>query len=76
MNNMVQFRFVPKKRCTKFLYPLLVSQKNVFSHVHAMVGDALTPDGIPVAQEVEGWSELCSIGDCYELDDFNIECVE
>lgn len=73
---MVQFRFVPKKRCTKFLYPLLVNQKNVFNHVHAMVGDALTPDGIPVAQEVEGWSELCCVGDIYELDDFNIECVE
>lgn len=57
-------------------FTFYVKQGEVFREVHAEVGDKLAPNGIPLAQEIEGWSELCGIGEEYITDSFIVECVE
>lgn len=64
----------------QFIYPsgftFFVKQDEVYREVYAEVGDTLAPNGIPLAQEIEGWSELCAIGEEYVTDMFTIKCVE
>lgn len=68
---MAQFQFKFPSGFTFF-----VKQKEVYREVYAEVGDELAPNGIPLAQEIEGWSELCGVGEQYVTDTFTIECVE
>ena len=68
---MARFQFIFRNGFTFF-----VSQDGVFREVYAEVGDMLAPNGIPLAQEIEGWSELCAIGEEYVTDSFTVRCVE
>lgn len=68
---MAHFMFSYKSGLTVF-----VPQSEVYNEVYYEVGDALAPNGIPLAQEIEGWSELCHVGEKYVTDSFTVECVE
>ena len=67
---MTHFMFSYKSGLTVF-----VPQSEVFNEVYYEVGDALAPNGIPIAQEIDGWSELCHVGEQYVTDSFTVECV-
>ena len=68
---MAQFQFIFPSGFTFF-----VKQREVYREVYAEVGDRLATNGNPLAQEIEGWSELCGPGEQYVTDTFTIECVE
>lgn len=67
---------------TKFMFKFpngftfFVKQEEVYGEVYTLVGDKLAPNGIPLAQEIEGWSELSGIGEKYVTVGFIVECVE
>lgn len=65
---MFQFKFPSS-------FTFFVEQSEVYREVYAEVGDALAPNGIPLAQEIEGWSELATVGEEYITDTFTVECV-
>lgn len=68
---MAKFQFIFPSGFT-FFSP----QRNIYNRVYDEVGDRLAPNGIPLAQEIGGWSELCAVGEEYVTDFFTIKCVE
>lgn len=63
----------------RFTYPsglsVVVPQSEVFNEIYYDFPTALCENGIPLAQEVEGWSELCYIGERFISDKFVVECI-
>lgn len=54
----------------------VVGRKYIFDAIYEEVGDKTCDNGIPLAQEIEGWSELCHVGEEYHTDEFIVRCVE
>lgn len=55
---------------------LPVDEDRVYTAIENLYGDRLADNGIPLAQEVAGWADLCVVGDTYETEDFVAKCVE
>ena len=67
---MAHFRFTYKNGLS-----VVVPQSEVYNEVYGEVKDKLHWNGVPLAQEIEGWSELCGEGESFETDDFTVECI-
>ena len=56
---------------------LPVDEDKVYQAIERIFGeDKQAANGIPLAQEVAGWADLCVVGDTYETEDFVAKCVE
>lgn len=54
----------------------ITAKRHIYRTIYDLVGEKLAPNGIPLAQEIEGWSELCGIGEEYITDKFTVKCIE
>lgn len=54
----------------------IVGKKHLFEAIYDIVEDKVGSNGIPIAQEIEAWAELCHIGEEYEADGFIVKCVD
>ena len=68
---MAHFQFTYNSGLTVF-----IPQTCVYDEVYYEVGEKLAPNGIPLAMEIECWSELACVGEKYITDNFTVECVE
>lgn len=58
-------------------FTFFTDSRNLYHEAYVEFGDTLAPNGIPYAQEIEGWGELCTIGEEFIADrGITIECVE
>ena len=68
---MIHFQFTFPSGFTFF-----VKQPDVYDSAYAEVGEKLAPNGVPLAMEIECWSEFAAPGEKYVTDMFTVECVE
>ena len=50
--------------------------QRAFDDIYDIVGDELTPDGIPLAIEISSWAELACLGEVWENERIRVEPVE
>lgn len=63
----------PKPR-TKYVDAPVGSQL-LFCEIDEIVGPAVNSFGFPHCLEVDGWGEFACIGETYEEDAFDVECI-
>ena len=72
---MAYFKIIDKTRKDGFVNTVSGASA-LFDEIEDIVGMKECPcNGIPYALEVEGWGELCAIGEIYETEDFVVECL-
>ena len=47
-----------------------------YEDVRDIVGDEHANNGVPLAIEISGWTDIASLGDAYETDKVRVEVVE
>ena len=70
------FKIINKNHNRRHVVDAPPGRQLLFYEIEDIVGMESNPaNDIPHALEVNGWGELACIGETYDADDFNVECI-
>lgn len=70
------FKIINKKKNRRTVVDAPWGSQVLFAEIEDIVGMEPNPaNDIPHALEVDGWGELACIGETYDADEFNVECI-
>lgn len=70
------FKIINKTKNRRTVVDAPVGSQVLFSEIENIVGmDPNPANDIPHALEVDGWGELACVGETYEAEKFDVECI-